>query len=320
MTDRPGGQPGSPVAAPVPAPVPVPPLAPSAERTACPVCDSPRLRAMPRYRTAHLTACATCGHVFARLIPSQAELEQHYGRSGKYSRADCESSITLSRYASLLDGFEPQRRTNRLLDVGCGVGDFARVALDRGWEAHGVEFDATARAICESKGVPTTQGPLDPSDHPPGSFDVITLFEVLEHLVDPAQEMRNVAGLLRPGGHLYLTTPNFASLSRRILGPRWRVVQYPEHLGYFKPATIDELLGRSGLAKVRLGSTGISPGKLRAALRRPRSAPPPPSRQIDERVRAALERPGLETAKRAVNGVLSVTGAGDTLKARYARA
>src|SRR3954452_364817 len=73
--------------------------------------------------------------------------------------------------------------------------------------------------------------------------------------------------LLRPGGALYLTTPNFNSLSRRVVGPRWRAIEYPEHLNLFTPRTLDGLLTRAGLTKADLRTTGISPADIRAGLR-----------------------------------------------------
>ena len=228
------------------------------------------------------------------------------------------SASSSSRRALASVRFEPYRSANRLLDVGCGVGDFLLAAQARGWEVQGVELEARAREVCAARGVPALDAPLDPERFPPRSFDVVTSFEVLEHMVDPREEMRAAAGVLRGGGLLYLTTPNFSSLTRRLLGPRYSVIAYPEHLGYFRPATLDRLLQGAGLERVHLRSTGFSPGQLRDALR-PRDAPSA-RKAVDEGLRQAVERrESLRAAKRAINGALSAAGLGDTLKASYRR-
>jgi 2-polyprenyl-3-methyl-5-hydroxy-6-metoxy-1,4-benzoquinol methylase len=282
----------------------------------CPVCqaDGNAWSCMKRYRHARLHRCRRCGHVFADGIPTGTELDRHYGG---YPRAPCSSEITLRRYEELLDAFEPYRQRNRLLDVGCGVGDFLVAARARGWEVQGVELEQRARAICADRGLTVIEAPLDPARFPSAGFDVVSALEVLEHMIDPRAEMHSVASVLRPGGLLYVTTPNFASLTRRLLGPRSSVIAYPEHLGYFRPATLERLLSDAGLVRIELRATGFSVGQVRDAIR---SGAPSERKSVDESLRSALEhRRSLKLAKRAVNFGLSRLSLGDTLKASYQR-
>ena len=128
--------------------------------------------------------------------------------------------------------------------------------------------------------------------------------------------------LLRPGGCAYLTTPNFNSLTRRTIGARWRVIEYPEHLNYFTPSTLDRLLAGSGLTKVELKTTGISPRDISAALRRAGdgagSTNGSSPQDVDARIRGQIARsPLLERTVRLVNAALSRSGLGDTIKALY---
>jgi 2-polyprenyl-3-methyl-5-hydroxy-6-metoxy-1,4-benzoquinol methylase len=269
---------------------------------------------MKRYEHARLHRCSSCGHVFADRFPTDAELDQHYGG---YPRVPCSSEITLRRYEELLDSFEPYRDRGRLLDVGCGVGDFLVAAQTRGWEVQGVELEERARAICADRGLEVIEAPLQAERFAPGSFDLVTSFEVLEHMVFPRAELQSIATVLRPGGLLYLTTPNFSSLTRRLLGPRYSVIAYPEHLGYFRPDTLDRVLGDAGLVRVDLRTTGFSVGQVRDAIRR---GTPSERKSVDESLRGALDsRKSLTVAKRAVNRGLSGLDLGDTLKASYRR-
>ena len=279
----------------------------AAPRTACPVCHGRSLRPKPRYRQAFLATCLDCGHVTAAVIPSQAQLEAHYA---EYDRYHSLSGITFARYSEILDSLEQFRRVNRLLDFGCGAGHFLLAARERGWEVCGVEADERARRVCAERGL-DVRPDLGTCDS--GQNDVATAFEVVEHLIDPAEVCQQIRQVLRPGGCLYLTTPNFGALSRRLLGPKWRVVQFPGHLQYFKRASLVRLANGTGFAVARIWSSGMSPGDMLDAV-----AGSTPLRQrgqdLNEAVREAGERRGLHVAKRMVNWGLRATDLGDTLK------
>jgi 2-polyprenyl-3-methyl-5-hydroxy-6-metoxy-1,4-benzoquinol methylase len=251
--------------------------------------------------------------VFAGRVPTQVELEEHYR---DYGHAWHDSPITRRRYRELLDSFEPHRATNRILDFGCGAGFFLEEARARGWEAHGTEFSGLALELARSKELPVLEAPVTADAFPAGHFDVITAFEVFEHVEDPRGQAALIARWLRPGGLLYCTTPNFASLSRRLLGSRWNVIDYPEHLCYFTPATLRSWLGGSGFRTESVRSTGVSVSRLRNRAPAPAQEGQPVS--ADEQLREAIEGSRLlGLGKRAANGVLSALGLGDTLKGRF---
>lgn len=254
--------------------------------------------------------CRACGLVFAGRRPSEAELAEHYG---SYSRADYDSPITRARYRELLGSFERYRRRNRILDVGCGIGYFLEEARDRGWEAHGSELEERAVEIVRAKGLSCVRAPIEPDTFEPDSFDVVTAFEVVEHVSDPLAEAEAIASALRPGGLLYLTTPNFGSLSRRLLRGRWSVVGYPEHLTYFTPSTLRSWLARFGFESVELTTTGVSLARLRRGL--PAGGG---GQGSDEELRERIEGSrALRAAKRGAEAALGATRAGDTIKGRF---
>lgn len=277
----------------------------------CLICSSRRTKYLPKYRHAHLIRCRDCGLTFAGRQPTDAELTDNYS---SYSRSDYDSPITRQRYHALLDGFEGYRQTNRILDMGCGIGFFLEEVQRRGWEAHGSEFEPRAVEINRAKGLRCVQAPIEIDTFEPGSFDVITAFEVVEHLRDPLAEAAVIARTLRPGGLFYLTTPNFASLSRRLLGSRWSIIAYPEHLLYFTPSTLNLWLGHFGFVPVKVTTTGISLARLRRGV----GASTRTAQSSDEQLRAQIERsPALRAAKRAVNLALGVTRTGDTIKGHF---
>lgn len=277
----------------------------------CIVCGAASPKPLDAYRRAHLVRCRECGLVFAGREPSAEELAANYGA---YSRADYDSPITRRRYRELLDGFEPYRRTGRILDMGCGIGFFLEEAQARGWEAYGSELEPRAVEIVRGKGLHCAQAPIDAGTFEPGSFDVVTAFEVVEHLGDPLAEAETIARVLRPGGLLYCTTPNFASLSRRALRDRWSVIAYPEHLTYFTPATLRSWLARAGFTPVKLTTTGISLARLQHDV----ASAERPDHCSDEGLREQVESSrALRAAKSAANALLGATRSGDTIKGHF---
>jgi 2-polyprenyl-3-methyl-5-hydroxy-6-metoxy-1,4-benzoquinol methylase len=284
----------------------------SLNHTACLLCNSTNLvPAGSSYAHAFLVKCRSCGLVFCEKIPTAGELGEHYAN---YPRDNSISPVTIRRYQELLEKFEGYRKLNRMLDIGCGDGYFLETAKEKGWHVSGTEFTPEAVAICRKKGIGMHQGAIQ-HFNPEEKFDVITSFEVLEHIRDGNEHMQKIAHLLRPGGLFYFTTPNFNSLSRRMLGGKWNVIEYPEHLVYYTPATIDKQLRKNGFKKLSLQTTGFSFNRFR------KSTGGDAVKNTDEKLRSAMEEKGhLRAAKRILNGVLNLTSLGDTLKGFYLKA
>ena len=285
-----------------------------AHRPACPLCASTRLLPLPRFAAHHLHRCAACGFFFTALLPSDVELLAHYAQ---YSRDDSISPLTLDNYRQLISSWASDRQTGALLDVGAGNGHLLAVAAELGWQPYGTEFTAEAVALCRAKGATMHHGDLHDAPFAPQSFDVVTAIEVLEHVPDPLALLRPVLRLLRPGGLLYLTTPNFNALSRRLLRERWHVVEYPEHLSYFTPRTL-RLAGRlAGFQTERVYTEGVISQLVQPAASA--TGTHSPTEAIETLRRKTQQQPLWRIAKRTANGLLRLTGLGDTLKAQLRR-
>ncbi|MEF7616692.1 class I SAM-dependent methyltransferase [Aquincola sp. MAHUQ-54] len=147
----------------------------------------------------------------------------------------------------------PAQAGGRLLDVGCGSGEWLATMRRHGWQVAGVEFDDTAAALARSRGLAVATGTLEQQRFAPASFDAITLNHVIEHVPDPAATLRECARLLRPGGRLVLFTPNAASLGHAWFGACWRGLEPPRHLQVLSPPAMQRLLDGAGFAGVRVG-------------------------------------------------------------------
>ena len=139
-------------------------------------------------------------------------------------------------------------RRGRLLDVGCGSGQFLANMRDLGWEVMGVEPDPEAARVAREKlGLEVCQGTLAESEFPQDSFDVVTMSHVIEHVPDPLGLLKECKGILKPGGRLVLVTPNIESLGARVFGEFWRGWEPPRHLFLFSPRTLSRCVESAGL-------------------------------------------------------------------------
>ena len=113
----------------------------------CLICHSSDISLYGKYLDNGLLKCNACGFFFAQQIPTVEELIAHYEG---YGRNDYLSPVTISRYNEILDSFEPYRKTNKVMDVGCGIGFFLDVAKQRGWDVYGTEYTDEAIKICKA--------------------------------------------------------------------------------------------------------------------------------------------------------------------------
>ena len=283
----------------------------------CIICNSSKLKDLQGFEKAYLCQCQSCGFIFSKKIPSTEELEEHYNKG--YERNDYLSPVTIKRYHELLDQFELFRKTNKLIDVGCGIGYFLEEAKKRGWEVYGTEFTDEAVQICAGKGIQIKKGILHPGNYEPGMFDVITSFEVIEHINNPQAELINFQTILREGGLVYVTTPNFNSLLRYRLKAAYNVICYPEHLSYYTPQTLKKVFKRSGFSKMKIATTGISLTRLKTS-KGSSNQQFISANSDDEKIRNQIENMWyLQLAKKLINLTLTISGKGDSLKGWFVK-
>jgi 2-polyprenyl-3-methyl-5-hydroxy-6-metoxy-1,4-benzoquinol methylase len=281
------------------------------KHSTCLVCEHKDLTALSGYEKAFLVKCHNCGFVFSERVPTIEELDNHYKNYG--SNFYC-SELTIKRYNEILDKMEPFRKTGRLLDIGCGIGFFLDEAKKRGWEVYGTEYSERLIGLLREKGITIHEGQLNSKNYEEGFFDVVTSFEVIEHINNPISEINQIGKLIRKGGLVYITTPNFNSLLRRRLKIQYNVINYPEHLSYYAPRTLTKLFNSNGFKKLKVETTGISLTRLRTS-QGTSSQKFVSAASDDEKLRQQMdEKWYLGLAKTFVNSVLTALGSGDSLK------
>jgi SAM-dependent methyltransferase len=222
-------------------------------RIACPLCGSDSHAQLFVKRGFTFVRCRDCSLVFSNpQVDESLVLEEYRAGSANDLWVDVLTSerqleLDRAKFARILDELEPYRGEGRLLDVGCSIGLFLRLAVDRGWTGRGIEFGERALAYARERfGLTVTDEPLTEAGFEPDSFDAVTLLSVLEHTNAPRQMLRDVARVLRPGGVLYVIVPNVDSLACRVLHERAATFDGRNHLVYFSPATLRDTLAREG--------------------------------------------------------------------------
>lgn len=157
--------------------------------------------------------------------------------------------ISLKRKLKLINSFQSESKT--LLDIGCGTGDFLQTALKGGWKITGIEPDKKARTIANSKTNDTVFEPKVLESFEPNSFDVITLWHVLEHLPDLEKQTALFKSLLKPNGTLVIAVPNYKSYDAEYYKNFWAAYDVPRHLWHFSKTSISELFKKENMKLVK---------------------------------------------------------------------
>ena len=151
------------------------------------------------------------------------------------------------------ESFPSYRPTGRALDIGCGNATFLNVLKHYGWQVRGVDFKANAAEIAKREfDIDVVVGELGEGSFEPASFDYVHMSHIIEHVPNPIQTMRIVKNLLKPGGQLYIETPNVDSFNRRRCGSCWLLWDAPRHLFLFSPDTLLQTLRNVGLKPTRV--------------------------------------------------------------------
>ena len=151
-------------------------------------------------------------------------------------------SIALKNKLDLINSLQPQK--GKILDIGAGTGDFLLVAKENGWQTTGVEPSDKAKAIAKNKGVSFVIHTAELEDN---SFDVISLWHVLEHVPNLDNQIKELKRLLKPNGSLIIAVPNFKSFDAKHYGKFWAAYDVPIHFWHFSKTAIKLLFEKEGM-------------------------------------------------------------------------
>lgn len=231
------------------------------EQCACPLCGQDRSEFYRAGRDrAHgapgqfqLVRCRDCRLVYLNPRPTEDEIGDLYpadygphqiarGRLGPLQRMDV--GYGMSKRAMFVERHLSSQ--GHALDVGCGTGEFLIELRDRGWRVVGQEVSTNAARTAIEAGLDVRTCGLDRCGFEAESFDLVTLWDVVEHLHDPLSVLREVRRILKPSGLLVLSSPDIQSLDSRLFAGWWHGLEIPRHLVLFGPETIARALKCAG--------------------------------------------------------------------------
>lgn len=226
----------------------------------CPVCGGSGAqkylhgpdRFHGRTETYTLVRCPACAVVWLSHPPQPPEMHQHY--TNAYHRLiSAAGQNTPTRWKERKAALTQYKQAGTLLDLGCSSGAFLEFMRSESWKLFGVEMSAEEAKTAEARSnAHVFVGNILDAPFRPESFDVITCFDVLEHLYEPQQVMVRVSEWLKPGGIFHVLVPNVDSAEARAFRSYWHGLELPRHLFHYSPSSLKFLAESAGMREVSL--------------------------------------------------------------------
>jgi len=208
----------------------------------------------------NIVRCKNCGLIYINPRPTLEEIVKFYPdtyswketiRAGSFFTKFIRNLEKLYRYHLL--NYEVRKvlqntglESGKILDVGCGTGDRLRVFKEKGFDTYGIEISSSARYAKDALKLNVFEGDLFKAHFPDDFFDIVTMYNVLEHLHNPAEMLGEASRILKKEGFLVIQVPNMDSLQFKLFKDRWAAIDAPRHLYYFNQDKIKEFLQKRG--------------------------------------------------------------------------
>lgn len=230
---------------------------------ACPLCGGTHLKRVMTCTDFYASgeqfdvfSCEDCGFTFTQDVPVEAEIGRYYETPDYISHSDTKKGAMntlyhqvrkymLGRKARLI-AKESHRKSGRLLDIGTGTGYFAATMAQRGWKVEAIEKNEQARVFAKQHFGLEVMNEEALQELEPGSFDVITLWHVMEHLEHLDRTWERLYELLSDRGKLIVAVPNCSSYDAEKYREYWAAYDVPRHLWHFTPVTIQQWASKHG--------------------------------------------------------------------------
>jgi len=238
---------------------------PALVEVACALCGCERRQLRFRATDVALYSCANCNLTYVSPRRAADALVREVYDAG-YWKSSCASERGYSDYLACAAAYRSTYRrrlrvwskhlpaSGRVLDVGCAAGFFLEEMRARGWNVYGCDASqaivGAARERLASHAEQIVCAPIEARPFGDQRFDLISLWDVLEHLPEPVVALAQLREQVAPGGRLILETQNIDSLAARLLGPRWHHFKHDEHLHHFNKRTLDLVLEHAGWRRV----------------------------------------------------------------------
>ncbi len=217
----------------------------------CPVCHNEGFSAWGAVGRFTIQQCCGCGLGVTTPFPGREEQEtanrQLYSLEQRIAAYQARHGFFVARYRRQLRAIRSFKQTGRLLDIGCNIGIFLNEARRSGFDVAGVELNSDCAGYARSSlGLDVRSEYLEEAGFSGSSFDVVTMYDVLEHVPDLYGILAEVRRILKPDGLLVVQSPNIDSVMADATGSAWSWLSPPDHLYHFTPASLTTLIGYTG--------------------------------------------------------------------------
>lgn len=217
----------------------------------------------------HYLQCNNCSHVYEQDIvnkfvsnPAQKQKSSHHTSEIKtdWDFSDLKKTMVFN---PRLEKIKLYSDKGKLLDIGCSNGAFIEAAKDYGWEPSGVELLQSSAHFAQQRGLKVYTQPLHELRLEPESYTAITMWQVLEHLTDPVDFLKECWRLLKPSGVIAFSTPNIKSISWKLLRSSWPAIEPGNHHHLFSPQTIRRMFKDCGFNECQVETIDIQPATVK---------------------------------------------------------
>jgi len=207
----------------------------------------------------HICECLSCGLLYTMPRPPKDKIGDYYKSEEYYSHQENKKGFIPKIYEAVkkvnlkhkikiaTNGLE----AGKLLDIGCGVGDFIHVAEAKGWKCQGVEPSEEAKEIARKRIKANIINSEAMETIPDATFDVVTMWHVLEHVDDLRWQVEQLQRLIKPNGRIVIAVPNYNSYDGQYYKEHWAAYDVPRHLNHFNKKTIVKIFKTKGLELVK---------------------------------------------------------------------
>lgn len=232
----------------------------------CPICKSDELQSVFECKdftvsqeVFPIVRCNSCGHLFTNPRPFSKDLGAYYKSDTYISHSDTSKGI-INKLYKLVRTYTLRKKANRimrekqsgaLLDIGCGTGAFLNEMKKHSFRVQGIEPDEETADYARKRYELDVRGEEDLQLLSDASFDIITMWHVLEHVSFPVERMKELFRLLKPDGYIFIAVPNPSSLDAKRYGPNWAAYDVPRHLQHYTPDILDKLAQSTGFEIVK---------------------------------------------------------------------
>ena len=203
----------------------------------------------------HICECLTCGLQYTMPRPAKEKIGNYYKSQEYYSHQENKKGFIPRIYESVkkvnlrhkYSLATKNLETGKLLDIGCGVGDFLHTPEEKGWECMGVEPSEEAKAIAKKRIKANIINSEELEQIPDNTFDLITMWHVLEHVDNLKWQVEQLQRLIKPNGRIVIAVPNYKSYDGQFYKEHWAAYDVPRHLNHFNKQTITKIFKTKGL-------------------------------------------------------------------------